>query len=101
METVHLLNKNTEKLRIVKIWIVFKRIGVIDFRNEKFNAEVHIESSWENHEEIILYDPNLHWNPKIYIKNGLSDLIEEFHYLMSQDRKIITEIRDIKGNFLF
>lgn len=43
------INKSTNSnSKLVKTRIIFLKIGEIDSRNEKYNAEVFIESYWED-----------------------------------------------------
>jgi hypothetical protein len=67
--TGHVLFKRGNNIKTVYVNIDFKRIGVIDTMNEKFDAEVCIESRWIQKENIIRYNPDEHWNPKLYIEN--------------------------------
>lgn len=84
----------------VQVYIHFGRIGEIDTMNEKYQAEFTVESSWISNEPISNYDPNVHWNPKLYIENAIQEPKESIKYSLSRDANnncIITEIRQVKG----
>lgn len=75
------------------------RIGEIDTINEKYHAEIRIESKWVENEDILEYDRNRHWNPELFIENSFNELKEEINYeLVKQNGKTyVTEIRIAKG----
>jgi hypothetical protein len=54
-----LLLKNQKRPRIVTIGIQFDRIGEIDTINEKFYAELTIQSQWRENKIIKKYNPNV------------------------------------------
>lgn len=88
--------------REVNIQIEFVRVGEIDNLNEKFHGEVRIDSSWieRSHANIDYYDPEIHWNPKLYVKNLISDAKEKLKYeiqVLGDGVYRITEIKSIKG----
>ena len=53
------------ELKNVQVVIEFTRIGEIDTMNEKYQAEVIIESKWVEKREMTTYDPDVDWNPKV------------------------------------
>lgn len=89
---------------------VYIRIGIskiydIDTINQRFHAEIIVESKW--------HDPNLkslkddvkefNWRPELYIDNALNDPKEEITYKIIYDEEakmlMISEIRKVKGIF--
>lgn len=92
--------------RIVSVAFEFVRIGAIDTMNEKFEAEVNIESTWpvilalsENHDIFNNYDPEKHWNPCLFVENAMN-AVEEISYEIFEEKKMfyMKEIRKVKGN---
>ena len=85
------------------ISVDFFKIGQIDNLNEKFLAEIRIESIWKEtiHYNMLEYKPEIHWNPKLYIQNLIDEHKEIVKYKINreQDYSIITEIRVIRGHF--
>ena len=69
--------------------------------NEKYYAEICIESRWIEKASINTYDPKNYWNPKIYIENALLDPKEEIIYEIKKfyDMVRVKEIRFVKGFF--
>jgi hypothetical protein len=88
--------------RVVHIVVEFMRMGEIDTLNEKFHADLFIESKWIETENIgNEYDPKKHWNPRLYIENAFQEPKEIIRYEMSRDANnvlFITEKRVVKGN---
>lgn len=68
--------------------------------NEKYQAEVNIQSEWIENNDIIVYDPAKHWNPDLSIENQLSATKETITYSVTNTNgfTIITEKRHVKGN---
>jgi hypothetical protein len=63
--------------------IEFVRIGEIDTMNDKFNAEICIESKWieeDNNIDIYNFNPENYWNPGLFIENILADPKEKTNY---------------------
>lgn len=96
----------TEKRTVMTAFEVIN-IGIIDTMNEKYQAEVNIESRWEvfpnqkdNEDVINNYNPEKHWNPKLYIENAVA-VKEEISYdtTIENNRYFITEKRNAKGYF--
>jgi hypothetical protein len=90
----------------VQVRIIFLRIGEIDTLNEKFYAEILIESKWEDltlenefntnvnfgkHEKDLI-EANKYWNPKIYIENSINES-KDVHYKI---RREVEAAHDIK-----
>lgn len=89
------------RIKEVEIRIIFLRIGDIDTLNEKFFAEILIESRWEDpklslefesdsdsslaEEEKELNNPNKYWNPKIYVENSLNDPKQTVYYKVKKE----------------
>jgi hypothetical protein len=86
---------------IVESRIVFLKIGQIDTRNERYDAEIYLECFWNDDElyeyalgllkpekrdkieslEAILttitYNREFHWSPQLYIENAIGETKEE------------------------
>ena len=88
-------------VRIVQVVIEFTRIGEIDTMNEKYQAEVIIESKWRDKLDIIEYDPDVNWNPRLFIENAINEIKENITYRVTKENgcSIITEVRRSKGFF--
>lgn len=88
--------------REVQIRIIFLRVGEIDTLNEKFFAEILVESKWEepdlsvefdlssgllqlSNEEKELSNISKYWNPKIYIENCLNDPKQTVHHKIKKE----------------
>ena len=90
--------------KTVEVGILITRIGTIDIINEVYQAEVRIDSTWTDNQEILDYDPDRYWNPKIYVTNLTKMLKEEIKYFTEKKENGITQIterRIIKGNLDF
>lgn len=56
--------------------------------NEKYNAEVFIESRWIEPEDITTkYNPETHWNPQLFIENTYTDPKETIKYKLERKGK--------------
>jgi hypothetical protein len=88
-----------KKVRHVQVMIEFLRIGQIDNMGEKYDAEINFEATWTENEMITNYDPNVYWNPMIYVENLLIKHTSAITYSLRQsdEATIITEIHNIKG----
>jgi hypothetical protein len=102
---------------------MFLRIGEIDTLNEKYQAQVTIESRWPieldkissnltyDEQKRLTYGKSVslikysetHWHPQLYVENALGDLKEQIRYsakISKTDNQIyICEHRDVKGLF--
>jgi hypothetical protein len=87
--------------REVQISVQFLRIGEIDTINERYYAEINIESKWIDIGDLNNYDPKNNWNPKLYIENILLEPKEIIKYEIKKfyDMIRIKETRLIKGFF--
>ena len=88
--------------KLVSVNVEFKRFGSIDTVNEKFQAEVTIESKWYEDEIITEYKPKSNWNPRIFIENvSFEKLTEDITYEIDVigGKTLITEIRTAQGIF--
>ena len=90
--------------RCVSVTFEFVSIGEIDMMNEKFQAEVIIESKWKLTTSFEIsgeFDPKLHWNPELYIENAHYNIREQIKYRVTKvdDDIFVTEYRLAKGNF--
>jgi hypothetical protein len=72
--------QNVSQFYVVEIRAVFLKVENID--SGKFRAEAFIEARWVDFElePSQAYDSNLHWNPKLYILNGLGETKQEVWY---------------------
>jgi len=88
---------STEK-RIVLVNFEFIRIGEIDTMNENYNAEICIESKWIEKDLIQNYNPDQHWNPRLFIENALQEPKEKIKYniIREGDEQWIIETRYVK-----
>ncbi len=100
MQKISKHNEEKEKnCKYVNMQVVFVKIGEIDTMNEKYAADVIVESRWIDTSIHENYDPNNDWNPQIYIENALQLSYENIKYDV---KKIeigleITEKRIAKG----
>ena len=108
MENVVIFDSNADKnfprienmpAKFVEVNVRFLSFGEIDTMNEKYHAEIIIESKWTENEKLIEYDPKIHWNPMLYVENALGDVKEKVNYeiIKSDQDFVITEIRYLKG----
>lgn len=95
-------NDEEADIRIVQVVIEFTRIGEIDTMNEKYQAEIIIESKWRDKRDYdnIEYDPDVHWNPRLFIENAINEIKENITYRVTKENgsSIITEVRRSKGS---
>lgn len=100
------LKTNSVK-HVVQTAFEFTSIGEIDTLNEKFQAEVTIESRWKIDalaEPDILnkgeYDPKKNWNPKLFIENALAVKEQITYEITVEDKECyVTEVRHVSGLF--
>lgn len=94
--------------RCVLVSFEFVSIGEIDMMNERFQAEVIIESKWLISEDklnllnVDSFDPKMHWNPELYIENAHTNVREQKKYALTKGKNnefFVTEYRLVKGNF--
>lgn len=86
--------------KYVKVRFEFRAILEIDSMNEKYSADVLIDSEWSEDEEIVNYSAEKNWNPKFYIENSLN-INEKIKYSVrkEQNKWIINESRYVRGSF--
>lgn len=67
---INLISSDEEscQAKTVLVAIEFCRIGEIDTMNEKYHAEIQIETRWIENDVIDEYDAEKHWNPKLFIE---------------------------------
>ena len=88
--------------RLVEVHVVFLQIGEVDTISEKYQATVKIKARWFENSNITEYDPNLNWNPKIFIENALNEKFKEeitYETVRFYDKVLVTESRICKGTF--
>ncbi|CAF1069948.1 unnamed protein product [Brachionus calyciflorus] len=94
--------KENEQSTDVYIRVSFTKIHEIDTLNQRFHAELLIESKWfDQSVKTINHDlKSLEWKPEIYIENALNEPKEEITYRIIQSENLmVCEIRKIKGVF--
>lgn len=82
---------------------MFLKIGDIDTLNEKFMAEAFIEAKWIDPElsPSTKYNPELNWNPKLYILNGLGEIKQQVwfnQFSISEYEKIAEKEKNKPAN---
>lgn len=96
------MNFNNSKKNVF-IGITFDRIGEIDTMNEKFVADITIESFWEDENVIGKYNESTDWNPNLLIDNILSENRKTTKYKVERiderNTTKVTQIQSIKGSF--
>jgi hypothetical protein len=80
---------NSIEKRTVQVYFEFYRIGEIDLMNEKYNAEISIESKWVEKDYIQNYNPEHHWNPRLFIENALQEPKEKIKYNIIREGKYL------------
>lgn len=73
------------------------KIGEIDSLNQKFMADAFIEVKWFDPDlsPDTKYNPEVNWNPKLYLLNSVGDLKQHVwytHYSISDYKKIAGKI---------
>jgi len=81
------LENNLIEKRTIQVYFEFIRIGEIDTMNEKYNAEICIESKWIEKDLIQNYNPDQHWNPQLFIENTLQEPKEKIKYNIIREGK--------------
>ena len=91
---------------LVRVYIVFLKVGEIDNVKERFQADAYIEASWEDNSidpkhQNSSFDPKCYWNPDLYIENSLGNLNQTIKYKTEKTANGIrvVEMRTIKGSF--
>jgi hypothetical protein len=74
---------------------------IVDTMNEKFVADIKIESFWEDENVIGKYNESTDWNPNLLIDNILSENRKTTKYKVEwideRNTTKITQIQSIKG----
>ena len=95
------VSKENINIKQLQCHVEFVKIGQIDTREEYYGATVKIKTKWYENGIIKNYDPEVQWNPKIYIENAIVDVnyFQDASYEVAQDgdRTEITETRKCKG----
>jgi hypothetical protein len=81
------IETNLIEKRTIQVYFEFVRIGEIDTMNEKFNAEICIESKWIEKDFIQNYNPEQHWNPQLFIENAFQEPKEKIKYNLIREGK--------------
>lgn len=88
-------------VKVVEVVVQFCRIGEIDTMREKYTAEIYFECKWHDKDLVDKYDPDVNWNPHIYIENAIQLTKEDIKYSVYKpydNMSIITESRHLKGD---
>ncbi|RMZ95185.1 gamma-aminobutyric acid receptor subunit rho-2-like [Brachionus plicatilis] len=87
--------------RDVHISVQFMRFGEINTINERYYAEILIESNWIIYKCTDKYSPVFDWNPKLYIENSINEPKEEITYELQKFYNMtkVFEKRTVKGFF--
>jgi len=70
--------------RLVEVTVEFIKLGEIDTMNEKYSAEIFIETKWIEPEPVSFYDAERHWNPKLFIENALQEPKEKIKHRLQK-----------------
>ena len=96
-------SNNFSSINNVYININFTKINDIDTINQRFQAQIEIESKWYDSTVISdSIDEKKIWKPDLYVENGIKDVREEVTYhVLKNDQKScnICEIRKVTGIF--
>ena len=91
------------KLKLVECRVEFVVVGKVNTVDECFSATIKIRSKWNENEIINKYNPEYHWNPKIYVENSIPEVnfFQEASYKTNTHERgtEIVETRICKGNF--
>ena len=101
-DKVNNLTRKRPYQTVVKFFVVFLRLGEIDNVQERFQADAYIESCWEDDSiEGKKFDPNIHWDPEIYIENVVGNFKQDVKYRVEKSGKKtrVYEMRKVKGFF--
>lgn len=94
--------KHVEK-KFVEVSFEYIGIGEVNTMHENYHAELIIESTWLSDDANIKeYDPEVDWNPNLFIYNVIKIKEENISYKInraSSSKCYITEIRKVKGCF--
>ena len=63
-----------KKLKLVECRVEFIVVGKVNTIDECFSATIKIVSKWHENEIISKYNPDVHWNPKIYVENSIPEV---------------------------
>ena len=93
--------------RTVECRIQFLKIGEIYVTQEMFRAIVVIKSKWTEHGLLIdNYDPEVHWNPQLFIENwkripASTNIVTISYNVQKLDNStVVIETREIIGDLL-
>ena len=88
--------------RVIQVRIEFVSIGEVDTYKEKYQAEIKVNSSWTDSEDLEEYDPDVQWYPKLFVENAIYDkYYEDISYRLTKvdGKTVVTETRICKGYF--
>ena len=73
-----------------------------DTMNEKFQADIKIESTWEDENVVAKYNESTDWNPNLFVDNIITENRKTTKYkterINERNTTKITQIQNIKGN---
>lgn len=92
-------------VRTVECRVQFLKFGNINVTTELFRSVVLIKAKWTESGLITNYDPEVHWNPELFVENWkpipVPNNIQKITYSLRQfpdsDTTVITESREITG----
>lgn len=87
----------------VYVGMTFTKIYDIDTLNQRFQAEVIVESKWFDPSVKSINDDlgKLNWKPNLYIENVINEPKEEIslRVIRGENRLLVSEIRRVRGVF--
>lgn len=102
MEYITTIDENIHPIN-VNVRVSFTKIYDIDTLNQRFQAEILIESKWiDSKVKNLKQDPNsLEWTPELYIENAISESKHEtFRKIVEQGSEfVVFEVQRVKGIF--
>lgn len=91
------------KARDVSVRVSYTKVFQVDTHNQRFQAEVIVESKWfDSDVDSLNFDVSkLKWKPELYIDNAINEPNEKNSYkiLKENGKFLITEIKVLKGTF--
>ena len=89
--------------KTIKCRVQFINFGTVNVIDEVYRASIVVKSRWQDSAKITKYDPEKHWNPRLYIENGQTipsvNWIEDITYKCVEFKEYteIIETRCITG----
>lgn len=80
------------------------QIGEIENIKQRFQADVYIESCWEDETALVgkPFDPNQYWTPDIYIENAVANTKQSIKYKVEKrgEKIVVCEQRNVQSVFV-